>query len=374
MEPSYTSGAFGEPSAAASSPPPNSSYVQPQVVAPARPSAPARRRGGWLGCLLSLGGLAAVLVLAGQLARLVGDVDTDHKLHEKYHSLARRGQKKVAIIRIEGAIMDGEGFVKDQIDQAAKDDAVQAVVLRVDSPGGTVTGSDYLYHHLTKLVDEHELPMVVSMGGLAASGGYYVAMAVGDQANSIFAEPTTWTGSIGVIIPHYNVAGLMTKWEVEDDSIKSHPLKGIGTPTKKLTEEERTILQNLVDEMFGRFKEIVQSGRPRFKEHPEELDAVATGQVFTTQQALTNGLVDKQGFIEDAILRAIELASLQDEHERDNVKVIEYEQELGLMDALLFGAQGAARRRSELATVLDLLTPRAYYLMSWLPTVDLNGQ
>lgn len=320
-----------------------------------------------------MGAVACALFLAIQLAKLVGDADPESHLREKYHSLARRGENKIAVIRVEGAIMDGEGYVKKQIDQVVKDDAVKAVVLRIDSPGGTVTGSDYLYHHLTKLTEDHEVPLVVSMGGLCASGGYYVAMAVGDTENAIYAEPTTWTGSIGVIIPHYNVQGLMTKWEVEEDSIKSHPLKGIGSPTKRLTDEERVILQSLVTDSFTRFKEIVKAGRPRYKEHPEQLDAVATGQVFTTSQALENGLVDKQGFIEEAIDRAIELASLTEEDDKDNVRVVEYEAEHSLADLLFFGAGGRARQKSDLATLLDVLTPRAYYLMSWLPTVDLHG-
>lgn len=362
------SAAVGAQPTASPSPPP---LVQPQLVTTARP--PQRRRGGWLGCLLALGGLAFLTFLVGQFGWLVAGADSESKLQEKYHSLARHGQNKIAIIHIEGAILEGDGFIKEQIDQVADDDGVKGVVLRIDSPGGTVTGSDYLYHHLTKLSEEYELPLVVSMGGLAASGGYYVAMAVGDAKDSIFAEPTTWTGSIGVIIPHYNVQGLMTKWEVEEDSIKSHPLKGIGSPTKRLTEEERQIMQSLVDDSFTRFKDIVKSGRPRYQEHPEELDAVATGQVFTTSQAIANGLVDKEGFIEDAIDRAIELASLTEEFEKDNVKVIEYEADLSLADVLFFGAGGRARQKSDLAAVLDLLTPRAYYMMSWLPAVDLSA-
>ena len=124
------------------------------------------------------------------------------------------------------------------------------VVLRVDSPGGTVTGSDYLYHHIKQLREELELPMVVSMGSLCASGGYYIAMAVGQGEDLIFAEPTTWTGSIGVVIPHYDLAGLLASWNVEDDSIASHPLKLLGSPTREMTAEDREILQQLVDDHF----------------------------------------------------------------------------------------------------------------------------
>ncbi len=123
--------------------------------------------------------------------------------------------------------MEGDGFVKRQIDRVRKDAQVKAVVVRIDSPGGTVTGSDYIYHHLKKLREDRSLPLVVSMGSIAASGGYYIAMAVGDQEKSIFAEPTTTTGSIGVIVPHYDLSGLMARYDVRDDSISSHPRKQI---------------------------------------------------------------------------------------------------------------------------------------------------
>ncbi len=289
---------------------------------------------------------------------------SDDQTEEHYHSLARHASDKVAIITVEGTILDGDGFAKKQIDRVRDDENVKAVVLRVNSPGGTVTGSDYLYHHLKKLAKERDIPIVVSMGGIAASGGYYVAMAVGDRPDTIYAEPTTWTGSIGVVIPHYNIAGLMQQWEIEEDSVKSHPLKQMGTPTKKMTPEERAIFQALVDDSFGRFKQIVLSGRPKLQADPKVLDRVATGQVFTTNEALKVGLVDREGFIEDAIDRAIELAGL----DKDHTKVVKYKRHAGLFD---FGLSASARSRSpELATLVELTTPRAYYLCTWLPVWD----
>ncbi|MGH7134282.1 MAG: signal peptide peptidase SppA, partial [Pirellulales bacterium] len=244
------------------------------------------------------------------------------------------------------------------------DEAVKAVVLRVNSPGGTVSGSDYLYHHLKKMVADRKLPLVVSMGGIAASGGYYVAMAVGDEKEVIFAEPTTWTGSIGVVIPHYDVSGLMEKLEISEDSIKSHRLKQMGNPTRPMTDEEREIFQELVSDSFGRFKEIVTAGRPRFKDDAAALDKVATGQVFTTHQALASGLVDKEGFVEDAIDRAIELAGLN----KENVRAVKFKHLGGIFDMLDIHARTrAGTGASELAALLDLATPRAYYLCTWLP-------
>lgn len=328
----------------------------------------------WLGRLTSLAALGVLALMAIAIAWLTGFVSWggDDTLHEQYHSLSRHAIDKVAVITLEGTILDGEGFVKRQIDHVRDDPSVKAVVLRVNSPGGTVSGSDYLYHHLKKMVDDRKLPLVVSMGGIAASGGYYVSMAVGDQhENVIFAEPTTWTGSIGVIIPHYDVSGLMQKWNIAEDSIKSHRLKQMGSPTRPMTEEEREILQGLVSEMFLRFKEIVQAGRPRFAKDESALDKVATGQVFTTPQALASGLVDREGFVEDAIDRVIQLANL----DKENVRAVKYKHLGGVFDLLDLRARSTAKSPvSELSALLELATPRAYYLCTWLPFRLQSGQ
>jgi protease-4 len=244
------------------------------------------------------------------------------------------------------------------------DRSVVAVVARIDSPGGTVTGSDYIYHHLRQLVEERKLPLVVSMGGVCASGGYYAAMAVGDQPDSIFAEPTTWTGSIGVIIPHFDLSGALSALRIEDDSLASGPLKQMGSPTRTMNEEERKLLQQLVDESFAGFKQVVQSGRPKFKDDPAALDAVATGQIFTAKQALERGLVDKIGFLEAAVARAVQLAKLDPKQ----VRCVQYEQAPSLLGELAgANAPVSPRGRMDLRGVVDLLTPRAYYLWSWLP-------
>ena len=245
------------------------------------------------------------------------------------------------------------------------------MVLRVDSPGGTITGSDYLYHHLRELATKRELPIVVSMGSICASGGYYIAMAVGDQPNSIFAEPATWTGSIGVIIPHFDLSLPMTKYGIRDDSIVSGPYKELGSFTKRMTPEERKILQTLVDVSFQDFKDKVTSGRPKFKDDPAALDAAATGQVFTAKQALDLGLIDKIGFIEDAIARAAELAN----YNVDNVRCVKYSETPSLIGALVSGdAAAPARSESDLARLIDLTVPRAYYLWTWLPTMISNSR
>ena len=342
---------FSPPSSGSSAPPPP----------PARRFSPLR----WLGRVITLASLGMLLLMALAVAVLSGFLSfgSDETLHEQYHSLSRHATDKIAVITLEGTILDGDGFVKRQIDHVRDDESVKAVVLRVNSPGGTVSGSDFLYHHLKKMVDDRKLPLVVSMGGIAASGGYYVSMAVGEtHEDVIFAEPTTWTGSIGVVIPHYDVSGLMEKWQVEEDSIKSHRLKQMGSPTRPMTEEERAIFQELVTDMFERFKEIVKLGRPKFADDDAALDKVATGQVFTTKQALASGLVDKEGFVEDAVDRAIQLAHL----DKENVRAVKYKHLGGVFDLLDMRARArAATPVSDLSALLDLATPRAYYLCTW---------
>lgn len=336
--------------------------VLAQVITPRppRPKRTALRALLVLILLMALGGSAMLnLALLAGWGGIAPDDQVREELFSKYHF--KSGKHKIAIISIEGTILGGEGPTSRQIERAAQDDDVKAVVLRINSPGGTITGSDYLYHHLNKLRETCGKPIVVSMGGIAASGGYYVAMAVGETPDTIFAEPTTWTGSIGVIIPHYNASELLNEWGIQEDSIASHRLKNMGSLARKMTDEEREIFQNLVDEGFQRFKKIIQAGRPDFQQNTDALDELATGQVYTAEQAKANGLVDQIGFVEKAIDRAIVLAGVKP----DNVQVVRYKSQLTLAD-MLFGS-GARQQNFSLAELLDVTAPRAYYLCTRLP-------
>lgn len=339
----------------------------PQIIVQ-QPSSAFGRFGKWLLAAL----VVAVMIIIGLYSNYHSYFSPSGAPQEKYHSLDRHALKKIAIIDVSGAILEGEqSFAKQQIDRVREDKEVVAVVLRINSPGGTVTGSDYLYHHLRELVEDRELPLVVSMGSVCASGGYYLAMAVGDRPNAIFAEPTTWTGSIGVIIPHFDLSGAMGSFRIKDDSIASGPYKQMGTPTRPMTEEERKLLQSLVDDSFAGFKEVVLSGRPKFKDDRAALDAAATGQVFTANQALEKGLVDQIGFIETAIGRAAELAG----QTADNVRCVKYEKPPTLLGELIgVESQAAAGGGLDLAALLDLTAPRAYYLWTWLPAALSNSR
>jgi protease-4 len=204
------------------------------------------------------------------------------------------------------------------------------------------------------------------MGSMAASGGYYVAMAAGPNPRTIYAEPTCWTGSIGVIIPHYDLAGLLSKYDVKDDSISSHPLKQMGSLTADLPEpyraEEKKILQQLVDDTFTRFKNIVLTSRPDLAQDADSQEAVFTGRIFTAPEAKDKHLVDELGFVEDAISRAIELAHL----DANNVRVVKYNKQVKVWDELLMGSQGRPAGFN-LQSLLDLSAPRAFYLCTLLP-------
>lgn len=317
-----------------------------------------------------------ILICIGMVGQYQSYINPSSGPQERLFSGDATASKKIAILHVSGTIHEGDTFVMQQIQRIRRDPKVVAVVLRINSPGGTVTYSDYLHHHLRLLATGESregdmkgepLPIVVSMGSLCASGGYFLATAVGDEPDTIYAEPATLTGSIGVIIPHYDLSGLLADWNIKDDSIASHELKDMGSLTKPMTEEERELFQNLVDEMLAEFKERVKSGRPMFRDKPADLDAVATGQIFTAKQAVELQLVDRIGYIEDALGRAAELADVS----IDSVRCVEYRQPPSPLGSLLGSAHDVPSRQVhiDMNSLVDMATPRAYYLCTWLPAV-----
>lgn len=310
-----------------------------------------------------------VMIIIGLTASYQSYFSDPNGPQEKFQALNKDALKKIAVVNVSGTIIEGEDFAKQQIDRVKADDNVVGVVLRINSPGGTVTYSDYLLHHLKKLAEKKReggepFPLVVSMGSVCASGGYYISMAVGDQEKVIFAEPATITGSIGVILPHYDFSELVDFMRIEEDSIASGKFKQMGSPTREMTEEERALFQSYVDELFQGFREKVLEGRPAFRDDPAKLDELAQGQIFTGQQAKANGLVDEVGYLEDAIARAVELAGLDE----DSVRCVRYGKTPTLADSLLgASADELIAPRSDLSRLLDLSAPRGYYLYTVLP-------
>ncbi len=244
------------------------------------------------------------------------------------------GENKVAIIPIKGVLSNesAEGLflekpsiveiVKQQLDQAADDTQVKAVLLEVDSPGGGITASDMIYHQITTFKAGTQKKVVVYMQDIAASGGYYISAA----ADAIIAHPTTITGSIGVIMPLINVAELISRYGIKDNSIASGNLKEIGSPLKQMTADEADVLKGIIDEMYLQFIKVISTGRNL---DIEVVKKIADGRIYTGKQALEKGLVDELGYQEDAINLTKKLAGLTE------ATIVRYEKHYGMAD--LFG-------------------------------------
>jgi protease-4 len=275
---------------------------------------------------------------------------------------------KVAIIDVEGMILnartsgllsDGENPVslfRERLDAAACDDHVKAVVLRINSPGGAVTASDIMYQDLVHFRDKTGKPVVACMMDLAASGAYYLAMG----ADLVYAHPTTVTGSIGVIMSLYNASGLFEKIGLASNPIKSGPNKDIGNPGRPMTEEERAILQGIVNGFYGQFVHIVAEGRHM----PEDkVRVLADGRVYTGVEAKELGLVDAVGHLEDAIKAAKELACLKD------AKIVAYDRCDGYRGSIYSALQHIPSEINVKLQVpgLTAQTPGATFMYLWQP-------
>lgn len=227
-------------------------------------------------------------------------------------------KEKVAVIYAVGDIEGGEGDdetigsekISAEIRKARKDKKVKAIVLRVNSPGGSALASDVIWREM--VLAKAEKPVVVSMGDVAASGGYYIACA----ADSIFAQPNTITGSIGVFGVLINAQKMINnKLGITIDTVKTNRFADLGTPLRPLTDLERDIIQKGVNEIYFDFISKVAEGRGMTT---DEVDSIGQGRVWSGEDALQIGLVDKLGGIEDAIATAARMAELE------NYRVVEY--------------------------------------------------
>lgn len=253
----------------------------------------------------------------------------------------------VGVVRVEGMIVSGRSLsvsmsvapselVIDQIRRAQDDPTIRAVVLRIDSPGGDAVASDEIYHALRQL----DKPVVVSMGSLAASGGYYIAAA----ADYIYAAPTTLTASIGVISEFVIAEDLLDKLGVQVVVVESGEVKDFGGFYRQMTEEERAYWQGIINETHDRFVQVVVEGRGLDE---ETVRAIADGRVVTGQQAVELGLVDAIGYFDDAVAKAAELGGISGEP-----RVVELAPQGGLLN-LLYGYQAHAQQA--VPDVSDLL-------------------
>lgn len=212
---------------------------------------------------------------------------------------------KVGIVQLAGLIYDSRRMVK-QFERLAEEKSVKAIVFRIDSQGGLVGASQEIYQAVCRAREKK--PIVVSMGNVAASGGYYVACG----ADTIVANPGTTTGSIGVMAEFVNVEGLLKKLGIRWESIKSGKFKDTGAPYRDMTNEDRAYLQSWIGDAYNQFVEVVAKERklPR-----EKVLEIADGRVFTGKQAKTLGLVDVLGDYQDAIRIAAQLGHIKGEPE-----------------------------------------------------------
>jgi len=211
---------------------------------------------------------------------------------------------KVALIKVEGVINSSDDILK-KLKKVEEDKSIKALVLRVNSPGGAVGASQEIYSELLKVKNEYKKPVVVSMGNVAASGGLYISL----PANVIFAEGGTVTGSIGVIIQKLDLQKLADKIGVKMEVVKTGKFKDILNPFREMTEEERKYLLELEKNVLNQFKEAVVENRG--EKLKVKIDEIADGRIFSGQQALQIGLIDKIGNLEDAINEAAKLAGIK---------------------------------------------------------------
>jgi protease-4 len=279
--------------------------------------------------------------------------------------LSKPAAGKVVVISLSGTITTGDssllssstitpGLVRKYLARAESDNAVKAIVLRIESPGGEIEPCQEILLEIERV--KETMPIVVSMGGTVASGGYYIST----QANKIVALPTTQTGSIGVISQLVNVEGLLEKLGIQIETFKGGKYKDMYWGFRELTPEEEEIIQGMVDEYYEQFIDVVAEGRGL---NEEEVRNLATGQLYSGTKAKELGLVDELGDLDTAINFALELAGIE-------TAIVEYYQPprltlwslLGFVDAIKARISGLSAQDIILLEVLSHNYPQPLFL------------
>ncbi|MBN2592623.1 MAG: signal peptide peptidase SppA [Sedimentisphaerales bacterium] len=330
------------------------------------------RRNSWsfLGILI----LPTVLVGCGQTAFHVELVPTDRQLEEtRIQSDAGLFVfDKITIIDVDGQLFNrqkggwlrrGENPVSlfiEKLDKVAADRSVKAVILRLNSPGGTVAASDIMYHHLQKFRQQTGKPVIACVLGIGCSGAYYIACG----CDGIIAQPSSVVGNIGTIFQTFSVAGTMEKIGVKAVTIKSGELKDMASPLHDLNEEERKVLEGIIEHHSEQFFEVVRNGRKKIDER--KMTELSDGRVFTAEQALEQGLIDKIGYLDDGINWAKEMAGVK------KSRVVIYSRPSSYMP----NAYGVASANADgIGPLVNLELPEwlnsdgAQFLYLWLPAV-----
>jgi protease-4 len=282
----------------------------------------------------------------------------------------RSGKGKIALIGVEGMLINanGGGFLQptenplslftQELNRAEQDDAVKAVVLRVNCPGGTVTTSDAMYQELLRFKAKTHKPVIASCQEVCASGAYYVSCA----SDRIMAQPTSVVGSIGVIFNTFEFEGTMAKIGMQSEAIKSGPLKDMGSPFKHITPEERAVMQGMVDEYYAKFVGVVTEHRTIKNEATKKI--ATDGRVFSGEKAQQIGLVDDLGLLEDAIDLARKMSGAP------NAKAIMYKRPYGYKGSIYADTSVPQPQANSNTTKLELpggpLLPSGFYYL-WHP-------
>jgi protease-4 len=280
---------------------------------------------------------------------------------------------KIAVIDFDGLMVNrrrggllrtGENPVSlfiEKLDKAAADSSVRAVVLRLNSPGGTVAASDIMHHRLLEFKRKTGKPVIACVVGLGCSGAYYLACG----CDGIITQPSAVSGSIGTIFQTFSVAGTMEKIGVKAVTIKSGELKDMGSPLHDLSADEQRVLQGVIDELYEQFLAVVRQGRPGLSE--QKIRELADGRVYTAKQALREGLIDKIGYLSDGIEWAGEKAGV------DKAKVVIYHRPSSYKP----NAYGSATANMEgLGPLINIDLPdwlasgESQFLYLWQPAAD----
>jgi protease IV len=256
--------------------------------------------------VVSLFSIAVIIFLSGCVRFDVPLLQPPGELVEK--TIEGEGRAKLLLLDIDGFISEkgnsgvlkeGPSMVADVREallKAEKDPDVAGVILRINSPGGTVAASDIIRHELLLFKEQKKVPVYACITGIGASGAYYIATA----ADEISAHPTAITGSIGVMVMRFNVEGLMTKIGVKESTVKSADKKDFLSPFRPATPEEEKIMQDIIDSLYRRFLDLVLA-RPGARLKRAELERLADGRIFTAEQAEAAGLIDRVCYLDDTV-------------------------------------------------------------------------
>lgn len=290
-------------------------------------------------------------------------------LHEEV--LEGEGKDKILLLNISGFISSKkqplsllskgpslQEEIREALQMAEADCAIRGVILRINSPGGTITSTDIVYHEIMSFKKKRGIRIVACMMDVAASGGYYLATA----ADEIVAHPTTITGSIGVIALKFNVEGLMNRLGIRNETVKSAEMKDFWSPFRASTKEEREIIQNIIDRQHRIFCDAITKGRKSLTK--ADVERLADGRIYSADQALESGLIDRIGYLDDTI------ESLKKDLKIEKATIITYSRPGTYNGTIYSGSSAPSPRITNLLSIDDpawISNSGIHFMYLWMP-------